>query len=414
VKSPNADTASTAAFNLANDKTPQRRTFPTPTTEGDQRHLYGQGKAMPKDSSGSGANWGTGIQSDDPNGVLNPMNSRLDFDGTVTATDLDRATDTREKGRIGILGSALAYAGSSPRVTSEKIGRDINPLGRGGGAALVGGQLNLGRMFPSLPISRAIGGTGSSVNNRGCAGGCGGGTLLLINPGDPFNGGDEGEILLHGYEPLPKSKEVEEDEEDEREQYELGLQDAILNRDISAGEAAAFCAHLPDSACATVNNNCAFPMPSAYALCIWCNSSKHGKKDIMLCFDAALACDVECWVQAFGIPSGKCRDLIEDLAAGRIPPTDPDLAKCIKEAGGKWPPKIPAECLYCCFQNWLACTYYVDQQWCLAGDELVEWECPDELPKDPKSGKGDHGAEEPLSDQHISDNILYAVSERWP
>jgi hypothetical protein len=26
---------------------------------------YGQGKVMPKDSSGSGANWGTGIASDD-------------------------------------------------------------------------------------------------------------------------------------------------------------------------------------------------------------------------------------------------------------------------------------------------------------------------------------------------------------
>jgi len=225
VKSPNADTASTAAFNIANDKTPQRRTFSNPTTEDDQRNLYGQGKVMPKDSSGSGANWGTGIASDDPNGVLNPMNSRLDFDGTVAPTDLDRATDAREKGRIGIFGSALAYAGSSPRVTSETIGRDINPLGRGSGMALVGGELNLGRIAPTMPLTTANPGTGSSINNQGCAaGGCGGSTLpplgndgrigaLPPNFGVPLPKGD-GEVSPPGELPPlkdePKSKSAED------------------------------------------------------------------------------------------------------------------------------------------------------------------------------------------------------------
>ena len=149
-----------------------RRVLSEPECQRRERHLLGQGKALAKDSSGSGANWCTGIGSADPLGVLNPMSSRLDFDGTVTATDMDRATDAREKGRIGILGSALSYAGSSPRVTSEKIGRDVNPLGRGGGAALVGGQLNLGRIAPRLPQNKAAGGSGSSVNNQGQSGSC--------------------------------------------------------------------------------------------------------------------------------------------------------------------------------------------------------------------------------------------------
>ncbi|MBN2082524.1 hypothetical protein JW859_10015, partial [bacterium] len=146
----------------------------------------GQGKPMPKDASGAGTNWGTGIQSDDPAGVLNPLNSRLDFDGTVQPTDLDRATDAREKGRIGIFGSALSYAGSSPRITSEPIGRDINPLGRGSGMALVGGELNLGRITPTLPLSEAHGGNGSSVNND-CGGGCG-------DLGGDGGGGDKGDL----------------------------------------------------------------------------------------------------------------------------------------------------------------------------------------------------------------------------
>jgi hypothetical protein len=51
VKSPNADTASTGAFNIAQAGgagVPARRSFLNPTTEGDQRHLYGQGKPMGK------------------------------------------------------------------------------------------------------------------------------------------------------------------------------------------------------------------------------------------------------------------------------------------------------------------------------------------------------------------------------
>ena len=75
------------------------------------------------------------------------------------------ATDAREKGRIGILGSALAYAGSSPRITSEKIGRDVNPLGRGDGMAYVGGMVNLGDIAPELPTGRAARGYGNSINN---------------------------------------------------------------------------------------------------------------------------------------------------------------------------------------------------------------------------------------------------------
>ena len=85
---------------------------------------------------------------------------------------MSRATDAREKGRIGILGSGLSYAGSYSRVTSETIGRDLNPLGRGDGNAYVGGQLNLGRITPSLPMSTAPGGWGNSVNN-GCGDGGG-------------------------------------------------------------------------------------------------------------------------------------------------------------------------------------------------------------------------------------------------
>jgi len=110
------------------------------------------------------------------------------------------ATDAREKGRIGILGSALAYAGSSPRITSEKIGRDVNPLGRGSGMALVGGQLNLGRIAPRLPQGKAVGGSGSSVNNScGIGGGCGG----IVPPG----GGESGEPREGGNPPTGGSKQ---------------------------------------------------------------------------------------------------------------------------------------------------------------------------------------------------------------
>jgi len=46
---------------------------------------------------------------------------------------MSRATDAREKERLGIFGTSVAYAGSYGRVTSQPIGRDLNPLGRGDG-----------------------------------------------------------------------------------------------------------------------------------------------------------------------------------------------------------------------------------------------------------------------------------------
>src|SRR5690606_31324801 len=152
------------------DKTPQRRTYLNPTTEGNQRNMYGQGKPQAKNSSGNGANWDTGIASEPSISTPYDVKSRLFFEGTVTATDMSRATDTREKGRIGITGSSQAYGGSNGRVTSEAIGRDINPLGRGGGAALVGGMMNLGNLTPALPGNRGEVNQGNSVNNEceGC------------------------------------------------------------------------------------------------------------------------------------------------------------------------------------------------------------------------------------------------------
>jgi hypothetical protein len=84
-----------------------------------------------------------------------------------TANDLSRLTDAREKGRIGIFGSALSYAGAYGRVTSESLGRDLNPLGRGNGGSYVAGGLNLGRSNPRLPMNTSPGGWGNSVNN-GC------------------------------------------------------------------------------------------------------------------------------------------------------------------------------------------------------------------------------------------------------
>lgn len=89
------------------------------------------------------------------------------FEGTVTATDMSRATDAREKDRIGIFGTGISYAGSYGRVTSESIGRDLNPLGRGAGQALVGGDLEISWITPSVPLSKDLAdfGTGSSINN---------------------------------------------------------------------------------------------------------------------------------------------------------------------------------------------------------------------------------------------------------
>ena len=168
LKSPNADTASQTGYNLATNASPQERTFLNPTTEGDRRHLWGQGRPMAKDSSGSGSNWATGLKSNVQNINQVVVESRLDYSGTVSAT-VDRGTDAREKGRIGIFGTMLSYAGSYGRVTSEALGRDINPLGRGDGMAYVAGWLRLGRLAPLLINTYSPVGQGNSVNN-GCNG----------------------------------------------------------------------------------------------------------------------------------------------------------------------------------------------------------------------------------------------------
>ena len=165
LRSPNPDTASQSAYNHANGFTPQRRSFISPATEGDKRQLYGQGRPEAKDSAGSGANWYLGTKSD-RQVILQPdVESRLFFEGTVTATDMSRATDAREGLRAGIFGASNSYAGSSGRVVSESIGRDLNPLGRGDGMAYLGGQLRSGWLAPTLPLSAAISGSGNSVNN---------------------------------------------------------------------------------------------------------------------------------------------------------------------------------------------------------------------------------------------------------
>ena len=55
LKSPNADTNNQSAYNVADNATPQRRTFitpnATPPTQGDQRHLWGQGRPMTGNNS---------------------------------------------------------------------------------------------------------------------------------------------------------------------------------------------------------------------------------------------------------------------------------------------------------------------------------------------------------------------------
>ena len=157
---------------------PQRRSFVIGgTSEGDQRLLYAQGRPMAKDSSGSGSNWATGTNSAIQTQFQTPVESRFFFTGTVTPTDMSRATDKREKDRLGIFGTSNSYAGSYGRVTSEPIGRDLNPLGRGSGMAFVAGGMNLGVITTRLATTRSAGGTGNSINNP-CGlggGGCGSG-----------------------------------------------------------------------------------------------------------------------------------------------------------------------------------------------------------------------------------------------
>jgi hypothetical protein len=172
--SPNADTAGQKGYNVARAQSPQQATWATPTTAGDNKLLYGQGRPMAKSASGAGADMSSGTLSKDQGSSSVQVSSRLFFDGTVagggTANDLSRLTDAREKGRIGILGSALSYAGSYGRVTSELLGCDLNPLGRGDGGSYVAGGLNLGRIAPRLPWNASPGGWGNSVNNCGQSG----------------------------------------------------------------------------------------------------------------------------------------------------------------------------------------------------------------------------------------------------
>ena len=187
LKSPNPDTASQSGYNSADFYTPQRRSFLSPTTEGDKRELYAQGRPQAKDSSGSGANWYLGTKSD-RQVILQPdVESRLFFEGTVTATDMSRATDLREDSRLGIIGSALSYRGANGRVASEAIGRDLNPLGRGDGAYYFAGGMAFGGMQPFLParLGGVLGGGNSSNDSDNWAGG-------TLPAGPPQSGGSPG------------------------------------------------------------------------------------------------------------------------------------------------------------------------------------------------------------------------------
>jgi hypothetical protein len=167
LKSPAPDTASQSDYNTGTRWQPNRRTYQAATaaTEGDQRVPYGQGRPSAKDAAGSGANWEVGTTSN-PSGMgLVSVESRLEFQGTISGTDESRATDMREKDRMGIFGNTLSYAGSYGRVASESIGRDLNPLGRGDGVAYVGGWEDLGQVAPRLPKAQTNTGQGNSVNN---------------------------------------------------------------------------------------------------------------------------------------------------------------------------------------------------------------------------------------------------------
>ncbi len=166
---PAADTSSQVNHNVAAGSfkgIPVRRSFSQPTVEGDKRELFGQGRPQAKDSVSS---WHLGIQSGpQPASLQGTTTSRFSFIGTVAATDMSRATDSREAGRIGIFGSALSYGGSYGRVTNEAIGRDVNPLGRSGGFALVGGSQNFNRISAVIPLTIRKGmGSGNSINNDG-------------------------------------------------------------------------------------------------------------------------------------------------------------------------------------------------------------------------------------------------------
>jgi len=56
-----------------------------------------------KDCSGDGANWCTAAISQGTGSV----SSRFSYEGTVSSSGMDRVTDSREKGRIGIWAGSL-------------------------------------------------------------------------------------------------------------------------------------------------------------------------------------------------------------------------------------------------------------------------------------------------------------------
>jgi hypothetical protein len=152
LRGPDPDTASQSTYKISNNSSPQG--FSQITTSGtaltgDKRVQYAQGRPMAKDASGSGSNWSTGTTSAVNQPRQTAVESRFFFTGTVAPTDMSRATDKREKDRLGVFGTSNSYAGSYGRVTSEPIGRDLNPLGRGSGQALC-------RRGNTVPLARYI------------------------------------------------------------------------------------------------------------------------------------------------------------------------------------------------------------------------------------------------------------------
>ena len=178
LRAPSADTASQQTYYAAEAGgagDPQRFSYDTTTiSSADKRLLFAQGRPMAKDSSGSGSAWATGTLSGKQTPTQSTVESRLFFSGTVTATDMSRATDKREKDRLGIFGTSNSYAGSYGRVTSESIGRDLNPNGRGDGKVYFCGAFSFPSAYPANANAVKHVGTGNSINNCVQCGGGGG------------------------------------------------------------------------------------------------------------------------------------------------------------------------------------------------------------------------------------------------
>lgn len=167
LRSPNADTASQKGYNistLSGKSITQRRTWLNPTTEGNKRELFGQGRPMAKDSSGNGANWWVGTKSDPPiSGTA--VESRFFFEGTVAPTDMSRATDSREAGMVGIFGTSNSYGAGFGRATNEALGVDLNPMYSAYSGYSASGALVLPAIQPALPGPSNL--VRSSGNNIG-------------------------------------------------------------------------------------------------------------------------------------------------------------------------------------------------------------------------------------------------------